>query len=127
MKHLKSIVLLSMLVFFGASCSDESTVDGWYGCDMYGFSGSLSDWNHVRNYLAEKGLLKQFELTGKSEAELDKEAIGRYEQYINQIDINAIKALITQDFSFTYGLSKASSEENAPLLREKTFDLKASN
>jgi hypothetical protein len=127
MKQLKSIFLLSMLLFFGASCSDKSTVDGWYGCDMYEFSGSIADWGQVRNYLSEQGLLKQFELTGKSESDLDKQAIDRYEQYVNKIDINAVKALITKDFSFTYGLSKASTNENASLLREKTFDLKISN
>ncbi|MDR0866712.1 MAG: hypothetical protein LBO74_17525 [Candidatus Symbiothrix sp.] len=127
MKSLKSIFLLSMLLFCGAGCSDESTVDEWYGCDMYSFAGDAFDWIRVRNYLSEQGLIQQFELTGKSESELDKKAIERYEQYVKKIDENAIKALITKDFSLTYGLRKASSGEDAPLLREKTFDLKASN
>jgi hypothetical protein len=127
MKRLESIFLLSMLLFFGASCSDESTVDEWYGCDMYDFSGDFADWVHIRNYMTEQGSIQLFELTGKSESELDKKAIERYEQYVKKIDENAIKALITKDFSFTYGLSKTSSGEDAPLLKEKTFDLKPSN
>jgi hypothetical protein len=127
MKKAKVLFLLCSVLFLGASCSDEESVQGVYGFDIYEFNSS--NWNNlqvVRNYFTAKGcIINNQVFKADSEAELDKQAITLFNENVKKIDSDELMSLLTDGTtSFTYGLGKATTEEasNTGYLKKKEYE-----
>jgi hypothetical protein len=128
MKKVKVLFLLLSVVFLGAGCSDDESVQGVYGFDIYEFNSSnFYNLQVVRDYFTEKGCIINNQIfNADSEAELDKQAIALFDANVKKIDSDELAALLTGSTSFTYAISKATTEEgsNTDYLKKKQYEFK---
>ncbi|MDR2841173.1 MAG: hypothetical protein LBV75_07970 [Paludibacter sp.] len=129
MKKIKSLVLLSLILFLGASC-EEKTFQEVYSYDVFSFHSSgingIANLTIVRNYFTEKGCIVTGKIfTADNEADLDKQAIALFDANKAKINIDELASRITEgNISFSYGLVKSSNDENVTnWVKEEKYEI----
>jgi hypothetical protein len=119
MNKLKALFLLSVILFSGMSCKEETSLQEAYSYDIYNYEGDFNNLNVIENYLAGKNYIitgKVF--TGESEKELDEQAIALYDKNNAKINTAELSSKIKGVATFSYGLTKG---YNVNLLRETKY------
>jgi hypothetical protein len=128
MKKVRLLFLLCSVLFLGVSCSEEeSSVQGVYSFGIDEIHSNFADFGIIETYLTGKGCIIVNQIfEADSEAELDKQAIAVFDANVKKIDSDELGSKLTGTTSFTYAISKATTEEgSSAVLKKKEYEFSA--